>query len=125
MSQKRKDWAELAKSPKFVELHSKKKAFLLTLWCLGSVMFFLLPICAGYAPGLMRVKVLGRLNFCYFFCLFEFAMIWGIAFYYTRKSNSYFDPLIKEVLIEFSEGASIKATGKAGLSKLSTTEVQS
>ena len=125
MAEKKKDWAELAKGPKFIELHSKKKSFLLTLWCLGSVMFFLLPICAGYAPEFMRTKVLGRLNVCYFFCLFEFAMIWGIAFYYTHKSNTYFDPLIKEVLIEFTEGAQTKATGNVALSKLTPREVQS
>ena len=124
MTQKKQDWAELAKLPKFVELHNKKKSFLLSLWCLGSVMFFLLPICAGYAPGLMKMKVLGRLNFCYFFCLFEFAMIWGIAFYYTYKSNTYFDPLIREVLIEFTEGAQTKVSSKPVLTKL-TEEVQS
>jgi len=104
MTEKKKDWAELAKSPKFVELHRKKRSFLITLWCLGSVMFFLLPICAGYAPELMKVRILGRLNFCYFFCLFEFAMIWGIALYYTHKSNTCFDPLLKEVLADFGEG---------------------
>lgn len=105
MSQGTKDWAALAKTPKFVELHSKKKAFLLTLWIAGSVMFYLLPICAGYAPQLMKVKIFGRLNFCYFFCLFEFAMTWAIALYYTHKSNTYFDPLTKEVLAEMAEGA--------------------
>lgn len=101
----KKDWAALAKMPKFVELHSKKKSFLLALWCLGSIMFFLLPVCAGYAPGLMRVKILGRLNFFYFFCLLEFAMIWGIAVYYTYKANTYFDPLTREVLAEIEKGA--------------------
>ena len=105
MKESRKDWAALAKMPKFVELHSKKRSFLLTLWCLGSVMFFLLPICAGYAPGLMKVKILGRLNLFYFSCLLEFAMIWGIALYYTHKANTYFDPLTKEVLAEINKGA--------------------
>ena len=104
MQKPEKDWAALAKMPKFVELHSKKKSFLLTLWCLGSVMFFLLPICAGYAPGLMKAKILGRLNFFYFFCLLEFAMIWGIAVFYAYKSNTYFDPLTKEVLAEIDKG---------------------
>ncbi len=105
MAKKQNDWAALAKLPKFVELHNKKKSFLLILWCLGSVMFYLLPICAGYAPGLMKLKIFGRLNFCYFFCLFEFAMIWAIALYYTHKSNTYFDPLTKEVLAEINKGA--------------------
>ena len=105
MKEGRKDWAALAKMPKFVELHSKKKAFLLTLWCLGSVIFYALPICAGYFPEIMKVKILGRLNISYFFCLFEFAMTWAIAIIYTQKSNTYFDPLTKEVLAEITQGA--------------------
>lgn len=104
MSQPKKDWAALANSPKFVELQTRKKSFLLSLWCFGTVMFFLLPICAGYAPEMMKIKVFGRLNICYFFCLFEFVVIWGIAIYYTYKSNTYFDPLREEVLSELTEG---------------------
>ena len=104
MTATRKDWAKLAKLPKFIELHSRKKTFLLTLWCLGSVMFYLLPVCAGYAPEFMKVKLLGRLNVTYFFCLFEFAMTWAIAIYYTYKSNTYFDRLTKEVLADINEG---------------------
>ena len=105
MNGKKIDWAALARMPKFVELHSKKKVFLLTLWCFGSICFYLLPICAGYFPGLMKIKILGRLNFGYFFCMFEFAMIWAIALYYTHKSNTYFDPLTKEVVAEIAKEA--------------------
>jgi len=97
------NWTDLAKMPKFMELHSKKKKFLLTLWCFGSICFYLLPICAGYFPEVMKVKILGRLNFSYFFCLFEFVMIWAIALYYTYKTNSYFDPLTKEVVAEIEK----------------------
>jgi len=103
--EKATDWAALAKLPKFAELHKKKKRFLLTLWCLGSVCFYLLPICAGYFPELMRVKLWGRLNFGYFFCLFEFAMIWAIALFYTYKTNSYFDPLTREAVAEIAKEA--------------------
>ncbi|WP_243375350.1 DUF485 domain-containing protein [Geotalea sp. SG265] len=104
MTAQRKDWASLARMPKFIELHSRKKAFLITLWCLGSAMFYLLPICAGYAPAFMKAKVFGRLNVTYFFCLFEFAMTWAIAIIYTHRSNTYFDPLTKEVLSDIARG---------------------
>jgi len=105
MIEERQDWAALARMPKFVELHRKKKTFLLTLWCLGSIMFYLLPICAGYAPEFMKVKVLGRLNIGFFFCLLEFVITWAIAIIYTNKSNTYFDPLTKEVLAEINQRA--------------------
>jgi len=93
----------LAKMPKFVELHSKKKAFLLVWWAIGSLGFYALPICAGYFPEIMKIKVVGRLNFGYFFCMFEFFMIWSIALHYTKKANSYFDPLTKEVVAELAK----------------------
>jgi uncharacterized membrane protein (DUF485 family) len=105
VKEERKDWAALAKMPKFIELHSRKKAFLLTLWIIGNVFFYSLPICAGYFPDVMKVKILGRLNVCYFFCLFEFAMTWIIAIVYTHKANTIFDPLTKEVLAEINQGA--------------------
>lgn len=92
------DWAALARMPQFIELHTKRKSFLLTLWCFGSLCFYLLPICAGYFPEFMRIKLLGRLNVGYFFCLLEFALIWGIALYYARKSNAVFDPMTREVV---------------------------
>ena len=104
MKEKGKDWAKLATMPKFVELHRRKRAFLLTLWCLGSAGFYLLPVLAGYAPELMRARVLGRINVTYLLCLFEFAMTWGIAIYYTYKTNTYFDKLTREVVAEISAG---------------------
>jgi uncharacterized membrane protein (DUF485 family) len=102
MKKQRVDWESLARMPKFVELHRRKRAFMLTWWLIGSFFFYLLPICAGYFPEVMRVKILGRLNFGYFFCLFEFALIWAIAFHYTRKSDEVFDPLTKEVVAALS-----------------------
>jgi uncharacterized membrane protein (DUF485 family) len=103
MRQRKIDWAELAKMPKFVELHRRKKAFMLTWWLFGSLIFYLLPICAGYFPDLLRLKVLGRLNVGYFFCLFEFAMVWAIAIHYTRTSNTVFDPLTENVVAELKK----------------------
>ncbi|HTG82134.1 MAG TPA: DUF485 domain-containing protein [Geobacteraceae bacterium] len=96
------NWAAVAKAPKFVELHSKKKAFLFTWWLVGSVAFFALPVCAGYFPEVMKVRIIGRLNVGYFFSLFEFFFFWAIAVYYSHRSNTCFDPLTKEVLDEIS-----------------------
>ena len=49
--------------------------------------------------------MIGRLNVGYLFCLLEFAMTWIIAIIYTHKSNTYFDPLTREVLAEITQGA--------------------
>jgi len=61
-----------SKNPKFVELHHKKTAFLFGWWIFSSVFYFLLPIGAGYAPGLFKIQVLGRINVGYLFALSQF-----------------------------------------------------
>jgi uncharacterized membrane protein (DUF485 family) len=98
MAENANNWAQIAKSPAFVQLHRKKKTFLISLWVLGTFSYFLLPVGAAYAPKLFSVKILGRINFSYFFCLYQFVMTWAIALYYTSKSNNVFDPLTREVL---------------------------
>lgn len=98
MTERRIDWAAISKDSKFVELQKKKTRFLVTLWTIGAISYFLVLIGAMYAPGLFNAKVMGRLNFGYLFCLFQFVLAWGIAIYYTRKSNSEFDPLMEELL---------------------------
>ncbi len=100
------NWAAVARTPKFIELHSKKKTFLFTWWMVGSVAFFALPICAGYFPWVMKIRIIGRLNVGYFFSLFEFVLFWAIAVFYSHRSTTCFDPLTREVLDEIAkEGA--------------------
>lgn len=105
MNDHKLNWAKMAALPSFCELHSRKKVFLLTWWCIGSLGFYALPVSAGYFPEFMGIKLIGRLNVGYFFCLAEFAMIWVIALYYTRKTNRYFDPLTKQVVAEIEQEA--------------------
>ncbi len=98
------NWLAIANNPKFIELHRKKKRFLVSLWLVGATSYFLVLIGAMYAPGLFNSKIIGRLNFGYMFCLFQFVLAWAIAIYYTSKSNNVFDPLTKELLELISKG---------------------
>ena len=104
MAEKMNDWSAIAQSPQFVELHRKKTIFLLSLWVFGTCSYFLLPLGAAYTPKLFNTKILGRINFAYLFCLYQFVMTWAIALYYTHRSNSEFDPLTKEVLAVIERG---------------------
>src|SRR5512138_3023547 len=72
MTKKVSDWAAIAQSPRFVELHRKKTAFLVGLWLFGTLSYFLLPLGVAYTPAIFKAKLLGRLNFAYFFCLYQF-----------------------------------------------------
>ncbi len=104
MAEKNTPWSAIANHPKFVELHRKKTMFLISLWVFGTVSYFLLPLGAAYAQDLFKVKILGRMNFAYFFCLYQFVMTWAIALYYTHRSNRDFDPLTKEVVEIIEKG---------------------
>jgi uncharacterized membrane protein (DUF485 family) len=97
-------WAKVAQSPKFVELTRKKTRFLVGLWLIGATSYFLVLIGAMYAPALFNTKIIGRLNFGYLFCLFQFVLAWAIAIYYTYRSNREFDPLMNEVLDQIHKG---------------------
>ena len=97
-------WATIAKSASFVELTRKKTRFLVGLWLVGATSYFLVLVGAMYAPGLFNAKIIGRLNFGYLFCLFQFVLAWAIAIYYTYRSNKEFDPLMNEVLDQIHRG---------------------
>ncbi len=98
MADKEVDWAAIASHPKFVKLHQAKMRFLTGLWALGATSYFLLLIGAVTAPELFNTRIIGRLNFGYLFCLFQFVLAWAIAIVYTRKSNREFDPLTAELV---------------------------
>lgn len=104
MTETKIDWVAISKSAKFVELHRKKTAFLVSLWVFGSLSYFLLPLGAAYTPALFKTHILGRMNFAYFFCLYQFVMTWAIAVYYAYRSNKEFDPLTKGVLDDIQKG---------------------
>ena len=87
-----------------MELRRKKTRFLVGLWSIGAVSYFLVLIGAMYAPGLFNAKIVGRLNFGYLFCLFQFVLAWAIAIYYTSRSNNEFDPLTDELLELINKG---------------------
>jgi uncharacterized membrane protein (DUF485 family) len=93
-------WAEIAKNPKFQELHRRKAYFLFGWWIFSTLYYFLLPIGAGAAPGLFSVKVIGNINFGYLFALSQFFVSWGIAIYYAGWANRVSDRLTDELCRE-------------------------
>jgi uncharacterized membrane protein (DUF485 family) len=101
------NWASIAQNPKFVELQRKKSRFLIVLWLIGVLSYFLLPLGVGYAPEFFKMKVIGRINFAYIFCLYQYVMTLAIALYYTYRANKEFDPLTKEVLEGITNGGQI------------------
>jgi uncharacterized membrane protein (DUF485 family) len=85
------NWAAIDNDPRFQSLHRKKTTFLWSLMVFSMVFYFLLPIGAGYAPDLYKVKVWGPINVGLLFALSEFIVAWGLAWYYAKKANAEFD----------------------------------
>jgi uncharacterized membrane protein (DUF485 family) len=103
MSPQNYNWSEIAKNPKFVELHKRKQRFLFGWWIFSTIFYFLLPIGAAYTPDLFKVKVLGNINFGYLFALSQFFVSWGIAMYYAHVANRDFDRLTRELVSELAK----------------------
>jgi uncharacterized membrane protein (DUF485 family) len=98
MAEKQYDWAAIAKNPKFVELHHKKRISFRLVDLLQRV-YFLLPIGAAYAPGLFKIKMIGVINFGYVFALSQF-FVSGAGIVLRHVANKDFDRLTKELIDE-------------------------
>src|SRR5215212_5502662 len=87
------DWIAAERSPEFRDLVSKRRrfvvpatAFFLT-WYLGFIAL------AGYAPDFMGESLYEGFTVGYALALSQFVMVWGLGYWYIRKSDREFDPL--------------------------------
>lgn len=92
------DWLAISKTPTFKLLQRKKSVFLFSLWMVGALPYLLLIIAATYAPELLRIRVLGRVNIGYIFCMSQFFSMTVISIYYYLKTSRDFDPITKDFL---------------------------
>jgi uncharacterized membrane protein (DUF485 family) len=97
------DWDAVTRDPRFQTLHRKKQAFLWGLMIFSVVYYFLLPVGAAYYQDLFKVKVWGVINVGLLFALSEFVVAWGIAIYYSYRSNNEFDRIARELASDFAK----------------------
>lgn len=102
MEKTRYSWAEIARHPRFVELHRKKTAFLYGWWAVSAGCYFLLLLGAGYTPGLFGIEVVGHINVGYLFALAQFIITFFIAIHYGRVADRQFDQLTQELMDEIN-----------------------
>lgn len=79
----------------YQELVAQRNSFTVTMTLLFLVLYFLLPVLAGYNKPLMATKVFGNVTFGYVFAFAEFAMGWTMAYVYIVKART-FDRLAAE-----------------------------
>ena len=97
------EWGAIVADPRFQVLHKKKQAFLAGLMIFSVFFYFLLPIGAAYFPALYSIKVWGPINVGLLFALSQFAVAWGIAFYYSWRANNEFDAMARELVADFEK----------------------
>jgi uncharacterized membrane protein (DUF485 family) len=96
------DWKRIADVREFRELISAKRRFILPAFVFFCVYYFALPLLVGWAPTLMRKRVLGPVNLAYLFALSQFFMAWIVAVLYTRAAAR-FDRMASELLRKIDE----------------------
>lgn len=92
------NWAAIEATDDFRTLHRKKSRFLWGLMLFSVFYYFLLPVGAGYFPGLFKIKVWGVVNIGILFALSEFIVAWGIAWIYSHKANTEFDAMTQKIV---------------------------
>jgi uncharacterized membrane protein (DUF485 family) len=91
------DWKRIAGVPEFRELISAKRRFIVPAFLFFCAYYFALPLLVGWAPELMRRRVVGPVNLAYLFALSQFFMAWTVAILYTRAAAR-FDRMVKGLL---------------------------
>ncbi|GGK25674.1 hypothetical protein GCM10008955_19220 [Deinococcus malanensis] len=79
----------------YKELVAQRTRFTITMTLTFLVLYFLLPVLAGYNKPLMAQKVLGNVTFGYILAFLEFVMGWVMAYIYVVKART-FDRLALE-----------------------------
>ena len=74
-------------------LVAAKLRFLVPMTIIFMVGYIGLTVIAGFAKGLMAVKVIGSLNLGFALIAFNYVLSWLLALVYERIANKIFDPL--------------------------------
>ena len=83
------DWDRVASCEDFRALIAAKRAFVVPATLFFVAYYFALPLLVGYAPGLMKIEVVGAVNLAYLFALSQFVMAWGLAAWYLRAAGRF------------------------------------
>ena len=101
--QNERDWAQIARNPKFVELHRRKVTFLFGWWMISTLVYLVLLVGAGLAPKLFAWRIVGDINFAYVFVISLFIYCWAVAGYYALWANRVSDKLTADLVKEFKQ----------------------
>jgi uncharacterized membrane protein (DUF485 family) len=98
-------WQRVERTAAFQELVARKRRWVRPATAFFLVWFLAFVLAAGYAPDWMGGEFLvDGLTVGYVFALTQFAMTFGLAIAYVRRSRDVFDPLREQALREGGDG---------------------
>lgn len=83
-------------------LIAEKLAYVVPMTIIFMVGYIGLTILAGFAKGLLGLKVIGSLNLGFVLIIANYLMSWTLAIIYVRVANNLFDPLARDVAAALS-----------------------
>jgi len=83
-------------------LIAEKLRYLVPMTIIFMVSYIGLTILAGFAKGLMGIKVIGSVNLGFALIAFNYLLSWVLAIVYGRIAADKFDPLAAQAAAEIS-----------------------
>ena len=102
----------LHESSDFVELRKRYRGFVIPATAAFLAWYLLYVVMSNWAGDFMAIKVVGNINVALIFGLLQFVTTFGLAWAYSRYSNSKLDPLARD--LEQAYRDEVGTTGKRG-----------
>jgi uncharacterized membrane protein (DUF485 family) len=80
------------------ELIAVKARFLVPMIVIYMAGYIGVTALAGFAKGVMALKVVGSLNFGFVLIALNYLLSWALALVYVRVANTIFDPIVARVV---------------------------
>jgi uncharacterized membrane protein (DUF485 family) len=84
------------------ELIAEKLKYLVPMTIIFMVGYIGLTVLAGFAKGLMGIKVIGSVNLGFVLIALNYLLSWVLAIVYGRVASDVFDPLAARAAMEIS-----------------------
>ena len=102
----------LHESSDFIELRKRYRGFVFPATAAFLAWYLLYVVMSNWAGDFMAIKVVGNINVALIFGLLQFVTTFGLAWAYSRYSNSKLDPLARD--LEQAYRDEVGTTGKRG-----------
>ncbi len=98
-------YADVQRSPEFVDLRRRFRRFVFPLTALFLAWYFLYVLLSSFAVDFMSTKVVGEINVGLIFGLLQFVSTFAITILYVRWANRQFDPAAEALREQFEGGS--------------------